>query len=338
MLVLDEVMTGFRVAYGGAQALYGVSPDLSLFGKVIGGGLPVGAYGGRRDLMEQIAPAGPVYQAGTLSGSPLGDGRGLRGAGRAPRRSIAVRRTWSVSATGWSAASSAAAADAGVACAVGRVGSMVTPVRRDRGGALLRRRQARRIASCSGSSTPRWLEAGVLWPPSQFETAFLSTAHTDADVDRTVEVVCRLRSQPIKLISGVREKQVLDWRPIMLSGIGGHLPEIIIVLVVILIIWGPGKLPDVGAAMGRGIREFRKASSDAHDTVVSTTTTPLAQPTQPAQPAQPVPCAGHRAAAALQSRPKRFRTSRQFPADAPACADADRRHVRCREWPTTSGG
>ncbi len=71
LLVLDEVMTGFRVAYGGAQALYGISPDLSLFGKVIGGGLPVGAYGGRRDLMEQVAPAGPVYQAGTLSGSPL---------------------------------------------------------------------------------------------------------------------------------------------------------------------------------------------------------------------------------------------------------------------------
>src|ERR1700693_2610965 len=71
LLVFDEVMTGFRVAYGGAQARYGVRPDLSLFGKVIGGGLPVGAYGGRRDLMEQIAPSGPVYQAGTLSGSPL---------------------------------------------------------------------------------------------------------------------------------------------------------------------------------------------------------------------------------------------------------------------------
>ncbi|HEY6469139.1 MAG TPA: twin-arginine translocase TatA/TatE family subunit [Candidatus Dormibacteraeota bacterium] len=77
----------------------------------------------------------------------------------------------------------------------------------------------------------------------------------------------------------------------MLSGIGGHLPEIIIVLVVILIIWGPGKLPDVGAAMGKGIREFRKASSDAHDTVVGTTTTPMAQATQPAQPAQPAPVA-----------------------------------------------
>ena len=77
----------------------------------------------------------------------------------------------------------------------------------------------------------------------------------------------------------------------MLSGIGGHLPEIIIVLVVILIIWGPGKLPDVGAAMGKGIREFRKASSEAHDSVVGTSTTPAAQTTQPAQPAQPAPVA-----------------------------------------------
>src|ERR1700686_4683210 len=81
LLVFDEVMTGFRVAYGGAQTLYGIRPDLSLFGKVIGGGLPVGAYGGRRDLMEQIAPSGPVYQAGTLAGSPPAAGAGAAALG-----------------------------------------------------------------------------------------------------------------------------------------------------------------------------------------------------------------------------------------------------------------
>src|ERR1700686_977548 len=126
LLVFDEVMTGFRVAYGGAQTLYGIRPDLSLFGKVIGGGLPVGAYGGRRDLMEQIAPDGPVYQAGTLSGSPL-----AMAAGCAVLDTLAggaalyagMERLGDPLERGFEAT----AADNGVACVVGRVGSMVTP-------------------------------------------------------------------------------------------------------------------------------------------------------------------------------------------------------------------
>jgi glutamate-1-semialdehyde 2,1-aminomutase len=185
LLVLDEVMTGFRVAYGGAQTLYGLSPDLSLFGKVIGGGLPVGAYGGRRDLMEQIAPAGPVYQAGTLSGSPLAMAAGcavLDALAGDPSRYSTMERLGDRLERGFVAAS----ADNGVACVVGRVGSMVTP--------FLGIEEARSFEDVKradrelfGALHAAWLEAGVLWPPSQFETAFLSTAHTDSDVDRTVE-------------------------------------------------------------------------------------------------------------------------------------------------------
>jgi glutamate-1-semialdehyde 2,1-aminomutase len=185
LLVVDEVMTGFRVAYGGAQALYGISPDLSLFGKVIGGGLPVGAYGGRRDVMEHVAPAGPVYQAGTLSGSPLAMAAGcavLDVLGGNPSLYGELERLGDRLERGFESAAS----DAEVACVVGRVGSMVTP--------FLGIEEARSFDDVKradralfGALHAAWLDAGVLWPPSQFETAFLCTAHTDADVDRTIE-------------------------------------------------------------------------------------------------------------------------------------------------------
>jgi glutamate-1-semialdehyde 2,1-aminomutase len=185
LLILDEVMTGFRVAYGGAQQLYGVAADITCLGKVIGGGLPVGAYGGRRDLMEQVAPAGPVYQAGTLSGNPLAMAAGCAALdalrdGRAYRQ---LEQLGERLAQGLRAA----ADEAGIACAVNRVGSMLTPflgvdqvsdydgARRADTGAFARLHAA-------------WLDGGVFWPPSQFEAAFLSTAHSDADVDRVVEV------------------------------------------------------------------------------------------------------------------------------------------------------
>ena len=192
LLVLDEVMTGFRVAYGGAQALYNVSPDLSLFGKVIGGGLPVGAYGGRRDLMERIAPAGPVYQAGTLSGSSPAMAAGCAALDvlrEQPELYSDLERLGERLATGFEAA----AADADVPCTVGRVGSMVTPflgIERARSFDDVKRADRERF----GELHSRWLDAGVLWPPSQFETAFLSTAHTDADVDRAVEVFAKTLS------------------------------------------------------------------------------------------------------------------------------------------------
>jgi glutamate-1-semialdehyde 2,1-aminomutase len=192
LLVFDEVMTGFRVAYGGAQALYGINPDLSLFGKVIGGGLPVGAYGGRRGLMEQIAPSGPVYQAGTLSGSPLAMAAGIAALDTLrenPDLYLRLERLGDRLQTGFERAATAS----GVEYTVGRVGSMVTP--------FLGIGEARSFDDVKQADRERfgrlhaaWLDAGVLWPPSQFETAFLSTTHTNEDVDRTVEAFARTLS------------------------------------------------------------------------------------------------------------------------------------------------
>ncbi len=191
LLVFDEVMTGFRVAYGGAQQLYGVTPDLSCLGKVIGGGLPVGAYGGRRDLMEQVAPAGPVYQAGTLSGNPLAMAAGCA-ALDALRDGAAYRRLEQLGAR-MEEGLRAAADEAGVACAVNRVGSMLTPflgTERVECFDDARAADTRRFAELHAA----WLDGGVLWPPSQFEAAFLSTAHSDDDVDRVVDVAARTLS------------------------------------------------------------------------------------------------------------------------------------------------
>jgi glutamate-1-semialdehyde 2,1-aminomutase len=192
LLVFDEVMTGFRVAYGGAQALYGVRPDLNLFGKVIGGGLPVGAYGGRRELMEQIAPSGPVYQAGTLSGSPPAMAAGIAVLDELREQPALYQRLEGLGQRLESGFAEAAAA-AGVACTVGRVGSMVTPFI---GIGDARSFDEVKLADRErfGQQHAAWLEAGILWPPSQFETAFLSTTHTDEDVDRTVESFARTLS------------------------------------------------------------------------------------------------------------------------------------------------
>jgi len=183
LLVFDEVMTGFRVAYGGAQALYGVTPDLTCLGKVIGGGLPVGAYGGSAGLMRQVAPDGPVYQAGTLSGNPLAMAAGCATLD-ALRDGTAYTRLEQLGAR-MAAGMSAAAEEAGVACAVNRAGSMLTP--------FLGVDAVHDYAQARAADTARfsalhaaWLDAGVFWPPSQFEAAFLSTAHTDEHVDRVV--------------------------------------------------------------------------------------------------------------------------------------------------------
>lgn len=184
LLVFDEVMTGFRLAYGGAQSLVGVTPDLTCLGKVIGGGLPVGAYGGRAGLMRLIAPAGPVYQAGTLSGNPLAMAAGIAAldALRTGDAYEGLERLGARLASGLAAAAEAA----GVLCAVNRAGSMLTPFLgvsdvHDYDDA--RNADRNRFAQVHAA----WLAAGVFWPPSQFEAAFLSTAHTDADVDRAVE-------------------------------------------------------------------------------------------------------------------------------------------------------
>jgi glutamate-1-semialdehyde 2,1-aminomutase len=185
LLVFDEVMTGFRVAYGGAQTLYGVTPDLTCLGKVIGGGLPVGAYGGSAALMSLVAPVGPVYQAGTLSGNPLAMAAGCaaldtlsEGAAYARLEALGARL-----ATGFAAA----AEESGTPCAVNRVGSMLTPFL-----AVAEVTDYATARAADPASFRRlhaaWLAAGVFWPPSQFEAGFLSTAHGEAEVDRAVEV------------------------------------------------------------------------------------------------------------------------------------------------------
>jgi glutamate-1-semialdehyde 2,1-aminomutase len=183
LLIFDEVMTGFRVARGGAQELAGVRPDLTCLGKVIGGGLPVGAFGGPRSLMERLAPAGDVYQAGTLSGNPLAMAAGCAvldelASGTAYAR---LEELGSALATGLAET----AMSAGVACAVNRAGSMLTPFIGV--GSVDDYAQASMSDTAAFAQVHRsWREHAVLWPPSQFEAAFLSTAHTDADLERAI--------------------------------------------------------------------------------------------------------------------------------------------------------
>lgn len=185
LLIFDEVMSGFRVARGGAQEIYGVLPDLTTFGKIIGGGLPVGAYGGRREIMELIAPAGPVYQAGTLSGNPLAMTAGietlrvidedsnfydrLEDIGR--RLELGIRDSL---------------AGFGLNYTLNRVGSMFTLFFTDK--------PVTDFASAKTSDTTkfatyfnRMLEQGIYLPPSQFEACFISAAHSDQDLERTIE-------------------------------------------------------------------------------------------------------------------------------------------------------
>ncbi|KPK11921.1 MAG: glutamate-1-semialdehyde aminotransferase [Myxococcales bacterium SG8_38] len=177
LLVCDEVMTGFRVAWGGAQALYDIRPDLTCLGKIIGGGLPVGAYGGRREIMEKVAPLGPVYQAGTLSGNPLAVAAGLATIELLLRPGVyedLERKGDEVQAL-----LEQHAQRAGVPITVQRVGSMLT--------AFFRAKPVRNwdeAADTDREAFGRWhaalLENGVYWPCSQFEAAFVSLAH-DAD-------------------------------------------------------------------------------------------------------------------------------------------------------------
>ncbi len=183
LLIFDEVMTGFRVAYGGAQDLYGVRPDLTCLGKVIGGGLPVGAYAGPRALMEQVAPSGPIYQAGTLSGNPLAMAAGAAVLD-ALRDGEGYARLEALSSRLGDGLRSAAMA-ASVPCAVNRVGSMLT--------AFIGVERVEDYEEARGSDLEgfarvhrAWREAGVIWPASQFEAAFVSTAHAPADIDRAV--------------------------------------------------------------------------------------------------------------------------------------------------------
>src|SRR5918997_1051459 len=184
LLILDEVMTGFRLARGGAQELYNVKPDLTTLGKIIGGRLPVGAYGGRRDLMEQVAPAGPVYQAGTLSGNPLAMTAGLAVLRRLRDRSVYERLE--EAGRRLTEAISDAAREAGVETFTNRVGSMFTT--------FFTGSEVYDWPTAAASDRGRYgrffhamLGEGVYLAPSQFEAAFIGAAHTDELLDRTVE-------------------------------------------------------------------------------------------------------------------------------------------------------
>ena len=185
MLIFDEVMTGFRVAAGGAQARYGVTPDLTTFGKVIGGGTPVGAFGGKREIMSHVAPDGPVYQAGTLSGCPLAMAAGL-----ATLEGLSAPGFFEAlegKARRLTEGLSAAAADAGVPFSTNVAGGMfgffftdANPVRR-----------FEQVMACDRDRFARFftgmLAEGIYLAPSAFEAGFISAAHTEQDIDETVE-------------------------------------------------------------------------------------------------------------------------------------------------------
>jgi glutamate-1-semialdehyde 2,1-aminomutase len=180
LLVFDEVMTGWRVHPQGAQVMYGIDPDLTCLGKVIGGGLPAAVYGGKRDLMELIAPAGPVYQAGTLSGNPLAMAAGL-----ATLEVLARPGVWQRAAD-WAAQAAAAIADAaeraGVPLRVQRVGTMFTPF--FTAGPVRTFAEAKRTdAQAYGRFFHAMLETGVYLPPSAFEAAFTSAVHGEPELD-----------------------------------------------------------------------------------------------------------------------------------------------------------
>ncbi len=185
LLIFDEVISGFRVGRGGAQERFGVTPDLTALGKVIGGGLPVGAYGGRDDLMARMAPEGDVYQAGTLSGNPLATAAGIAALDTLAATEGAYARLDELGARLQAGLEDAAAA-AGVTLTVGRVGSAVTPFFRE--GLPHDYATARECdLDAFGRFHRAMLEAGVLAPPSQFETWFVSLAHDEALIDRAIE-------------------------------------------------------------------------------------------------------------------------------------------------------
>jgi glutamate-1-semialdehyde 2,1-aminomutase len=184
LLIFDEVMTGFRLAFGGAQELYGIQPDLTTMGKIIGGGLPVGAYGGPSEIMDLIAPLGPVYQAGTLSGNPLAMAAGYATLSYL-REHKDVYAKLDKLASKLVAEVAAAAKDVGVTMCHNRVGSMFTWFFSD--GPVTDWTSA---AKCDTEAFGRFframIENGIYLPPSQFEAAFLSVAHTEHDVQLTI--------------------------------------------------------------------------------------------------------------------------------------------------------
>jgi glutamate-1-semialdehyde 2,1-aminomutase len=184
LLIFDEVMTGFRVAHGGAQALYNISPDLTTLGKIIGGGLPVGAYGGKRDIMAQIAPQGPVYQAGTLSGNPLAMAAGIATLGqiKQPGFYASLNAVSEMLIDGLTAAIQRS----GIKARAGRVGSMAGLFFTDKNVRNFDNAKTADLALFSAFYRGM-LEQGIYLAPSQFEALFISAAHGKAHVENTVQ-------------------------------------------------------------------------------------------------------------------------------------------------------
>ena len=185
VLIFDEVMTGFRVAFGGAQELYNIKPDLTTMGKIIGGGLPVGAYGGPKEIMDLVAPLGPMYQAGTLSGNPLAMAAGCAMLKQLRERREKIYPRLEKLSGQLVEGVAAAAKDAGVALCANRVGSMFTW--------FFQKGPVTDWDSASKSDTAAFgkffrgmLDRGVYLPPSQYEAAFLGAAHSEEDVQKTV--------------------------------------------------------------------------------------------------------------------------------------------------------
>lgn len=182
LLIFDEVMTGFRVDYHCAQGKFGVTPDLTCFGKVIGGGLPVGAYGGRRDIMEQIAPSGPIYQAGTLSGNPLAMAAGYttlqlmtpEAYEQLEKKAARLQQGFEENAKKY-----------GVPLTINRVGSMVCPFFTDQQVINFESAKTSNLSYFT-SYFGHMLDQGISLPPSQFEGLFLSIVHSDEDIERTI--------------------------------------------------------------------------------------------------------------------------------------------------------
>jgi glutamate-1-semialdehyde 2,1-aminomutase len=189
LLIFDEVMTGFRLALNGAQGRFGIEPDLSCFGKIIGGGLPVGAFGGRAEIMDLLAPAGPVYQAGTLSGNPLAMAAGIAAIKElsAVNAYALLEESGAVLETGMKSA----AKSANIPVQFNRIGSMFC--------AYFTNQPVHNLAAAMKSDRARFarffhgmLHEGIYFAPSQFEAGFISTAHNAADIDKTIGAAARV--------------------------------------------------------------------------------------------------------------------------------------------------
>src|SRR5690349_20636556 len=188
LLIFDEVMTGFRLAFGGAQALFGIKPDLSCFGKIIGGGLPVGAFGGRADIMDYLAPLGPVYQAGTLSGNPLAMAAGIAALEELRRTNAypTLEERGQQLETGMRDAARTAKIDVQFV----RIGSMFC--------GYFSAAPVHNLADAMKSDRARFakffhamLAEGIYLAPSQFEAGFISAAHTESDISRTIDAAAK---------------------------------------------------------------------------------------------------------------------------------------------------